>query len=68
MIKVTRLNNKEFYINSDLIEFLEETPDTVISMTTGRKVVVVESVKDIMEQISNYKRSIYLNPPDIKKS
>ena len=37
MISVTRLNNKEFYVNCDLIEFIEATPDTVITLTTGKK-------------------------------
>lgn len=58
MIKVTRLNKKEFYINSELIEFIEETPDTVISMTTGRKLVVEESAEDILNQIIEFRRKI----------
>jgi Uncharacterized protein, possibly involved in motility len=37
MIYVTRLNNEEFIINAELIEFIEKTPDTVISLTTGKK-------------------------------
>ena len=48
MIKVKRLNGKEFVINSDLIEFIEKTPDTVISLTTGKKVVVQESVDEVI--------------------
>lgn len=55
MIKVKRLNEKEFVINSDLIEFIEETPDTVITLTTGRKVVVKESVDDIIEKVIDFK-------------
>ncbi|WP_352404561.1 MULTISPECIES: flagellar FlbD family protein [Sporanaerobacter] len=55
MIKVKRLNGKEFVVNSDLIEFVEETPDTVISLTTGKKVVVQESVDEIIEKVIEFK-------------
>ena len=55
MIKVTRLNGKEFVINSDLIEFVEETPDTVITLTNGVKVVVKESVDEIIDKVGNFK-------------
>lgn len=59
MITVTRLNGKEFMINPDLIEFIEETPDTVITFTTGTKVVVKESSKQIKESIIAFKREIF---------
>lgn len=55
MIKVKRLNGKEFVINSDLIEFIEETPDTVITLTTGKKVVVQESVEEVIEKVITFK-------------
>ena len=42
MIEVTRLNDTKLLINSDLIELVEETPDTVITLTTGRKLIVKE--------------------------
>jgi len=46
-------------INCDLIEFVEETPDTVISMTSGRKLVVSERCEEIKRLIIEFKRSIY---------
>lgn len=55
MIKVKRLNEKEFVVNSDLIEFIEETPDTVITLTTGRKVVVKESIDEIIKKVIDFK-------------
>ncbi len=58
MIKATRLNKEEFYINCDLIEFMEETPNTVISMTTGKKLVVEESCNELLDRIIEYKRTI----------
>jgi len=60
MIKLTKLNGKPFILNSDLIEFIEQTPDTIISTTTGKKVVVVESVEEVVEKVLQYKRKIYL--------
>ncbi len=55
MIKVTRLNGKEFYVNSDLIEFIESTPDTVLSLTTDKKIIVSESIDEVIEKIVKYK-------------
>jgi len=56
MILVSRINGEEFYINPDAIEFLEETPDTVISLASGRKVVVAESALDIQRRIIIFRR------------
>lgn len=58
MIKVRRLNEKEFVVNSELILYIEETPDTVITLTTGQKVVVTESADEIIEMIVGYKGRI----------
>ncbi|NLB28864.1 MAG: flagellar FlbD family protein [Clostridiales bacterium] len=56
MIKVTRINGKEeFYVNENQIEFIEETPDTVISLESGKKVVVMESAEEIIRRIAAYK-------------
>ena len=59
MISVHRLNKEEFLVNCDLIEFVEETPDTVISMMSGRKLVVSESCDKIKRLIIEYKRQIF---------
>ena len=55
MIKVKRLNGKEFIVNCDLIVYVEETPDTVITLTTGQKIVVSESVDEIIDKVIEYK-------------
>lgn len=60
MIKVTRLKGSIFYINEEMIEFLEETPDTVVTLNTGKKVIVLESVDDVIAMIIDFKRKIYL--------
>lgn len=59
MIKITKLNDKEFVINCDLIECMEATPDTTITMTTGRKIIAKESVDDVIDKILEYKKRIY---------
>ncbi|ANE47545.1 flagellar protein D [Paenibacillus swuensis] len=58
MIAVTRLNNSQLVINALLIETVESTPDTVISLTTGKKIMVLESVSDVVSLTQNYLRSI----------
>ena len=56
MIKVTRLNGKEFVVNAEQIEFAEETPDTVITLISGKKIVVNENVDQVIEKIIEYKK------------
>jgi len=65
MIQVTRINGEEFYVNQDAIEFMEETPDTVISMASGRKVVVSESATDIRKRIIVFRRRYLRQGPRI---
>lgn len=60
MVTLTKLNNQRFTINSDLIETLEETPDTVIVMTTGNRYVVKETQQEIIDKVINYKRKTHL--------
>lgn len=59
MISLTRLNGKLFILNSELIEFIEETPDTVISLTSGKKIVVSESVDETIDKIVKYRRRVF---------
>ena len=62
MINVTRLNHTPLVLNSDLIEQIETTPDTVISLTTGQKIMVLESTEQILERVVNFRRSISVWP------
>ena len=66
MIEVTRLNGKHFVLNADLIETLEETPDTVVTLTTGHKYLVKENVDAVLEKVYAYKRRIFAGNYDIK--
>ena len=61
MIKVTKINGQEFYINSDLIEFIESTPDTIISLTTGKKIIVRETTVEVIEKIIEFKSKVLKN-------
>lgn len=58
MIKVTRLNGKHFWLNPHLIEFMEETPDTVVSLITGKKIVIKETTEEVLELIIKYRRGL----------
>ena len=61
MISVTRFNDSTLIINADLIQTVEETPDTVITLTTGTKFIVKEKSKEIVDKVVEYKRRIFVN-------
>jgi flagellar protein FlbD len=58
MIQLTRLNNHLLVVNSDLIKFVERAPDTVLTLVSGEKVVVSESVELVLQKITEFRRSI----------
>ena len=59
MIALTRLNGHPLMLNSDLIEQIEETPDTVVTLTSGNRLIVRDSMHDIQQKIVEFKRRIY---------
>jgi flagellar protein FlbD len=59
MIALRRLNNEAVMVNPDLIEFLEATPDTVVTLTSGNKLLVRDSMAEIREKIIEFKRRIH---------
>jgi flagellar protein FlbD len=61
MIRVTRLNSAPMFLNSDLIEHIDETPDTVIALTTGQSVRVRETAEEVLGRIIDFRRSIQSN-------
>jgi len=63
VIKVTRLNGKEFVVNADLIQYLEETPDTIITLVNHEKVVVKEKVDEVIRRVIEYNRGIRMSIP-----
>lgn len=56
MIEVTRLNGKKLILNSELIETMESTPDTVVTLTGGNKYVVGETTEELIQKVTEYKR------------
>ncbi len=58
MINITKLNGVSLTINPDFIEVIEETPDTVITMSTGRKLIVKESRQEVINLIKSYRKEI----------
>jgi len=62
MIQLTRLNYVPLIINSDLIEHVEVTPDTVITLTTGQKFLVRESAEEVIDRVIQFRRAIIGDP------
>ncbi len=60
MIDVTRIDGKEITINCNLIETVEETPDTIITLTTGKKIIVKESRQNVKNLVKSFKRACFL--------
>lgn len=60
MIQVTRLNGSRFHVNALMIETVEETPDTLITLTNGKKYIVTENASDVIRAIQQYLRNIGL--------
>lgn len=59
VIDVTRINDTSFVINAEIIQTVEATPDTVITLTTGAKYIVKESCEEVKEKVIAYKRRIF---------
>lgn len=62
MIQVTRLNGLPVVVNAELIKFVEATPDTLISLTTGEKIMVKEPVELVAERVLEYRHQVQCTP------
>lgn len=58
MIEVTAMNNKNFILNADHIEKIEEVPETLITLTNGKKYIVLESMEEVVDGVLKYKNKI----------
>lgn len=65
MIRLTRINHVPLVLNSDLIEHVEITPDTVIAMTSGQKFMVLESADEVIERVIDFRRTIANRPSQV---
>ncbi|MBP5601011.1 MAG: flagellar FlbD family protein [Lachnospiraceae bacterium] len=59
MINVTKLNGIQITVNEDYIETVEETPDTVLTMSTGRKIIIKESRQEVINLVKSYRKDIF---------
>ncbi|MFH5183177.1 flagellar FlbD family protein [Paenibacillus sp. TAB 01] len=66
MIRLTRLNAKQITVNALMIESMEETPDTIITLITGKKLTVLESAEEVTRLVTSYMQSIGLIAGTIK--
>lgn len=62
MIKLTKLDGQPFILNAELIRYVDERPDTFVTLTSGDRIVVLESMQDVMDAAVDYQRSKYLVP------
>jgi flagellar protein FlbD len=58
MIRLTRLNNQSLTVNSDLIKFVEQSPDTLITLVTGEKIVVRENAEEVLARVIEFRRAV----------
>jgi flagellar protein FlbD len=58
MIRLTRLNNQALTVNSDLIKFVEQSPDTLITLVTGEKIVVRENPEEVLTRVIEFRRAV----------
>jgi flagellar protein FlbD len=58
MIQLTRLNHVPLIVNSDLIEHVEVTPDTVVALTTGQKFLVLETAEEVVDKVVQFRKAI----------
>jgi flagellar protein FlbD len=65
MIELKLINDTSLVVNSDLIEFIEATPDTVISLSTGKKVIVKETVDEVIDRIVSFRRRLGAAVPSL---
>ena len=56
MIKLTRLDGQAFILNADLIRYVEERPDTYVTLTSGERIVVTEKMDDVVEKAVDYQQ------------
>ncbi len=66
MIRLTRINQTEFYLNADLIEFIEVSADTVVTTVNGQKLRILEPADEVVRRVEAYKRRLACQPPRLE--
>jgi flagellar protein FlbD len=67
MIQLKRINHVPVVLNSDLIEHIETTPDTVVSLTNGHKILVLDSPDEIIERVVQFRRAVIAQPFSVSR-
>ena len=65
MITVTKINDRDIIVNCEHIELIETTPDTILTLSSGRQVIVLDTPEEIVKKTVAYKRHIYMQPKTI---
>lgn len=67
MIELSRMNGTPFVLNGELIKSIEKTPDTLITLISGEKFMVLESAETVVERVMNYKKRLHQEPPIVSE-
>ncbi|MGZ4105731.1 MAG: flagellar FlbD family protein [Tumebacillaceae bacterium] len=68
MIRITRFNRSTFYVNATLIETVEATPDTMITLVNGKKMMVLEKVEEVLAMVESYYRKVGLLAVQVRQN
>jgi flagellar protein FlbD len=63
VIKVTRINGEVFAVNAELIQYVEERPDTILTLTTKERLIIKESMDEVIRRVIEYGRALRSFPP-----
>ncbi|MBI5119267.1 flagellar FlbD family protein [Candidatus Poribacteria bacterium] len=63
MIKLTRFDGSVVAVNAEMVKFVEATPDTIVTLTSDQKLLVLETVDEVIEKVIEYKRLAYTSQP-----
>jgi len=66
MIKLTRFDGSEVAVNAELIKFVEAAPDTIVTLTSDQKILVLETVDEVIDRVIRYKKLAYGSLPDVR--
>ena len=67
MIKLTRFDGSEVAVNAELVKFVEAAPDTIVTLTSDQKILVLENVDEVIARIIEYKRLAYGSLPPVRE-
>ena len=65
MIKLTRFDGSEVAVNAELVKFVEAAPDTIVTLTSDQKILVLETVDEVIDRVIRYRRSAYCSLPEV---